>query len=65
MQITKMSLANIQGKPSRTEMKNIMSGSGGGGRGGYCIGSVGSWNGTCNIPTDCWKYCSSGYCLCN
>ena len=29
MQTTKMSLANIQGKLSRTEMKNIMAGSGG------------------------------------
>ena len=28
MQTTKMSLANIQGKLSRTEMKNIMAGSG-------------------------------------
>jgi hypothetical protein len=31
MKTTKMSLANIQGKLSRTEMKNIMAGSGGGG----------------------------------
>jgi len=30
MQTKKMSLANIQGKLSRTEMKNIMAGSGGG-----------------------------------
>ena len=29
MQTKKMSLANIQGKLSRTEMKNIMAGSGG------------------------------------
>ncbi len=29
MKRTKMSLANIQGKLSRTEMKNIMAGSGG------------------------------------
>ena len=29
MQTTKMSLVNIQGKLSRTEMKNIMAGSGG------------------------------------
>jgi len=28
MKTTKMSLANIQGKLSRTEMKNIMAGSG-------------------------------------
>ncbi len=30
MKTTKMSLANIQGKLSRAEMKNIMAGSGGG-----------------------------------
>ena len=30
MQTTKMSLANIQGKLSRPEMKNIMAGSGSG-----------------------------------
>jgi len=29
MQTQKMSLANIKGKLSRTEMKNIMAGSGG------------------------------------
>ena len=31
MKTKKMSLANIQGKLSRTEMKNIMAGSGGSG----------------------------------
>jgi hypothetical protein len=31
MKTTKMSLANIQGKLSRAEMKNIMAGSGTGG----------------------------------
>ena len=62
MKATKMSLANIQGKLSRTEMKNIMAGSG---NGGYCIGSVGEWTGTCNAPADCITYCRSGKCKCN
>jgi len=39
MQTTKMSLANIQGKLSRTEMKNIMAGSGTSGCGSGCSGS--------------------------
>ena len=39
MKTTKMSLANIQGKLSRTEMKNIMAGSGAGcGTGISCSG---------------------------
>ena len=63
MQTKKMSLANIQGKLSRTEMKNIMAGSGSG-SGGYCIGSVGSWNGSCWIPGDCITYCRSRNCAC-
>lgn len=58
-----MSLANIQGKLSRTEMKNIMAGSGT--NGGYCIGSVGSWVGSCNVPADCVTYCRSGQSKCN
>ncbi len=36
MQTKKMSLANIQGKLSRAEMKNIMAGSGSGCRSGSC-----------------------------
>ena len=62
MQTKKMSLANIQGKLSRNEMKNIMAGSG---SGGYCIGSVGSWIGSCTAPADCITYCRSGQCKCN
>lgn len=44
MGITKMSLANIQGKLSRTEMKNIMAGSAG------CNGHTDCWGATllCN-----------------
>ncbi len=38
MKTTKMSLANIQGKLSRTEMKSIMAGSGDGGT--YCTDSA-------------------------
>ena len=37
MKIIKMSLANIQGKLSRTEMKNIMAGSGSAYCGQTCI----------------------------
>ena len=36
MKTTKMSLANIQGKLSRAEMKNIMAGSGSGTCGSGC-----------------------------
>lgn len=39
MKTTKMSLANMQGKLSRTEMKNIMAGSGT----AECVGA-------CNLP---------------
>lgn len=38
MQTKKMSLANIQGKLSRSEMKKIMAGSGGGKCGDDCGG---------------------------
>lgn len=38
MQTKKMSLANIAGKLSRAQMKNIMAGSGGGCRVGSCGG---------------------------
>jgi len=68
MQTQKMSFANIQGKLSRTEMKNIMAGSGGGSylyAGGSCTGSVGTWIMT--PPTsgngcqaDILRYCRSG-----
>jgi hypothetical protein len=42
MQTKKMNLANIQGKLSRAEMKNIMAGSG-----GHCDTH------TCNSPDQC------------
>ena len=70
MQTTKMSLANIQGKLSRAEMKNIMAGSGGGtgcGTGISCSGkkekdTCGS-RGTCqcyyNSSTDRTLYCQN------
>ncbi len=51
MKTTKMSLANIQGKLSRTEMKNIMAGSGSGAlkcRDG-CVPKIGG----SGCPTDC------------
>jgi hypothetical protein len=63
MQTKKMSLANVQGKMSRSEMKGIMA--------GYvkkctctCNGSVGAWEYTTNpspttILNDISLYCSS------
>lgn len=45
-----MSLANLKGKLSRTEMKNIMAGSGGGGA--YCISEYGYNCGPANLC--CW-----------
>jgi len=52
MKTQKMSLANIQGKLSRAEMKNIMAGSGGGSCGGgtcsvYDSNSGITYSGTC------------------
>jgi hypothetical protein len=51
MKTTKMSLANIQGKLSRTEMKSIMAGSGGspGCHEGTACGAHG--NGTCGTTS--------------
>ncbi len=61
MQTKKMSLANIQGKLSRAEMKNIMAGSGSG-HGGICNFGTGAWIGSCNAA-DIQKYCrAGGYC---
>lgn len=48
MKTTKMSLANIQGKLSRTEMKNVMAGS----------GTV-----ACTKDSDCANLCC-GTCFC-
>jgi hypothetical protein len=75
MQTQKMSLANIKGKLSRAEMKNIKAGveenNSGGICGGGCSGSVGDWDylnpggvvlDVCSA--DILDYCSSrrGYC---
>ena len=69
MKLQKMSLANIQGKLSRAEMKNVMAGSGsacdifcptsGGGWGGYCIPYTTCGNGIC-IPCGGVGCCSHG-----
>jgi len=68
MKTQKMSLVNMQEKLSRAEMKNIIAGSKQMGMvsdcGGECIGSVGSWDGSCS-QADCATYCSSGKCKCN
>lgn len=58
MKTKKMSLANIKGKLSRAEMKNIMAGSGGGG-GAVCncfspmCGERNGYKVTCYSPTVC------------
>ena len=52
MQTQKMSLANIQGKLSRSEMKNIMAGSGG----GTCR------SGACTVYNSANGQTYSGYC---
>ena len=52
MQTKKMSLANIQGKLSRTEMKKIMAGSGTPECGWGCLG-----------PKDCEGNSSCGKCI--
>lgn len=62
MKTKKMSLANIQGKLSRTEMKNIMAGSGSG-CGGSC--DYGSTKGTCKVASNGGCYCSSGMGQCS
>ena len=64
METQKMSLANIQGKLSRTEMKKIMAGSGGsvncasagfpcGPYGATCLDPATDWNGTGGSEQDC------------
>jgi hypothetical protein len=71
MEITKMSLANIKGKLSRTEMKNIMAGSGSYlYTGGSCIGSVGSWimtppTSAATCRQDIERYCRFNTGTCN
>ena len=54
MQTKKMSLANIKGKLSRAEMKNIMAGSGDLGWGKCC------YNGDCG-GTDCMQWVTCNY----
>lgn len=57
MKTTKMSLANMQGKLSRTEMKNIMAGSGS----GACFVRVScGGGGTCMDPAT-----TGGHCCCS
>ena len=66
MQTQKMSLANIKGKLSRAEMKNIMAGSGSYlYSGGSCTGSVGTWimtppTSSNSCYADIQRYCRSG-----
>ena len=33
-------------------------------KGGRCIGSVGEWEGSCDVTVDCEAYCRSGKCEC-
>jgi hypothetical protein len=54
MKKTKMSLANIQGKLSRTEMKNIMAGSGENCSSGPC--TVYDSNSNATYPGNCGLY---------
>jgi hypothetical protein len=65
MKTTKMSLATIQGKLSRVEMKKIMAGSGESDCGTQCSGtcSLGNGNyGKCyTSPKNGNCYCSGGY----
>lgn len=56
MKTTKMSLANIKGKLSRTEMKNIMAGSGGNSE---CITHCTYYQAGCSASKD-YKACSTG-----
>ncbi len=61
MKNVKMSLANIQGKLSRKEMKDIMAGSGGGSGGDACATKK------CKQPTgssDCFTPFGGGDCKC-
>ncbi len=62
MKTIKMSLANIEGKLSRKEMKGIMAGSGSGGYCGQCNG-IGSWYGSPDLWScfQTWQtYCAHG-----
>jgi len=62
MKTQKMSLANIQGKMSRVEMKNIMAGSGFGcSQDGDVCGDVNGTTYSC-CQTDRHLKCVNGYC---
>jgi hypothetical protein len=71
MKTQKMSLANIQGKLSRAEMKNAIAGLDGGNYGGcQCTGSVGAWIYTSmpscfSLAADRYTYCRSHTAVCN
>lgn len=60
MQTKKMSLANIQGKLSRAEMKNIMAGSGSCPSGQIpctCTSDSGRYSGCVSSIAECWNKC--------
>ena len=66
MKTVKMSLANLEGKLSRKEMKGIMAGSGSG-YCGTCVGGVGSWYGNSSSASCAqtgYNYCSSQTSIC-
>lgn len=63
MKTTKMSLANLQGKMSRAEMKRIMAGSGDdGGRCGDCTGQACTLSD--NTAGKCERSATTGVCHC-
>lgn len=57
MQTKKMSLANIQGKLSRAEMKNIMAGSGSCPSGQFTCTCNGTNYGCVSSTQECWDKC--------
>jgi hypothetical protein len=65
MKTTKMSLANIQGKLSRTEMKKIMAGSGGDGWNGPCGPSCSAQGPTCQCYLSTSGYNDEYLCHCS
>lgn len=64
MKRMKMSVANIQGKLSRTEMKQVMAGSGDSGCGTSCSGSCTFTSGACAGKTGTCSRHSNGNCQC-
>lgn len=59
MKTKKLSLANIQGKLSRYEMKKLMAGSGSCNVGASCWQPINHQNGTC-LPSGLNCYCVAG-----